>query len=394
MNRESSAGVAPAVNSSASTGAAAKTLWSVRVADSVLKRDPNSLTLQGKVPTWNYTQGFMFTALEALYQTTKDKKYWDYIVAYYEGIIDARGHIGGGYNVDEYNLDCITPGKALMAVHDATGKTKFRSALQVLRTQLRDQPRNSLGGFWHKQRYPHQMWLDSLYMGPTFLAQYGNALGEDAAVDEAILQFTLLDKHGRDPKTGLLFHGWDESRRQKWSDPATGLSPNLWGRGMGWYVMALVDTIEVVPENHPKRVQLIAILRRLLKAVHNVQDPTSAVWYQVLDQGSRVGNYLESSASCMFAFAMLKASRLGFVDASYRDVGRRAYEGILKEFIRVNDSGEVDITQGCLGAGLGPDPQSGKYRDGSFEYYINERRGNNATQAVPAFILASLEYER
>lgn len=369
--------------------------WSIRMSDTVLSRHPNAVRLNADpASTWGYTQGFAFTALDLVYRKTQDKKYWDYIVSYYEGMIDNQGKIGGYYNMGEYNLDSIAPGKALKIVFDETKKAKFQTALDTLRQQLRDQPRNSLGGFWHKKRYPNQMWLDSLYMGAAFLARYGLETEDNAGVDQAILQFTLLEEHARDPKTGLLYHAWDESRAEQWANPQTGTSPAFWGRAMGWYAMALVDTLEVLPESHPKRPDLLAILTRLLTAISAVVDPQSGVWYQVMDQGSRQGNYLESSASSMFAYVLLKASRLGYVDKTYRDLGRRAFEGVVKTFIRVEGSGDLTLTNGCLVAGLGPDPQvPGRYRDGSFDYYVNEKKGDNPTQGIPAFILAALEYE-
>lgn len=369
--------------------------WSLQMSDTVLRRHPNAVRLNADpAPTWSYSQGFTFTALYLVHRKTQDKKYWDYIVSYYEGMIDNQGKIGGYYSMGDYNLDLIAPGKALKIVLDETKKEKFQTALNTLRQQLRDQPRNSAGGFWHKKRYPNQMWLDSLYMGPAFLARYALETGDSAGVDQAILQFTLMEEHARDPKTGLLYHAWDESRAERWADPETGTSPSFWGRGMGWYAMALVDTLEVLPESHPKRPALLAILTRLLTAISAVIDPQSGVWYQVLDQGSRQGNYLESSASSMFAYTLLKASRLGYVDKTYQDLGRRAFQGVVKTFIRVDGSGNVTLTNGCLVAGLGPDPQvPGRYRDGSFEYYANEKRGDNPTQGIPAFILAALEYE-
>lgn len=382
------------VNLSDVHAASTAELWSVRMANSVLRRYPNATRLNSTgSPSWNYTQGFTLYALDAVYQKTSNRNYWDYISAYYDGLIDGFGKIGGGYSMDEYNLDLIMPGRALRIVLAESAKEKFQKALQSLRSQLRNQPRNGLGGFWHKKRYPNQMWLDSVYMGPLFLLEHGQDTGDESAVDEAILQFTLLQEHARDPKTGLYFHGWDESRKEKWSHPETGTSASFWGRGMGWYAMALVDGLEILPDTHPKRPILLSLLTQVLTAVRHVTDPQSQVWYQVLDQGARDGNYLESSASCMFCYTFLKSARLGYVDVTYREQGLQAFEGILKQFIRVESSGDVTITNGCLGAGLGPDPLTGKYRDGSFTYYVTERKGDNATQAVPAFILASIEYE-
>jgi unsaturated rhamnogalacturonyl hydrolase len=212
-------------------------------------------------------------------------------------------------------------------------------------------------------------------------------------VDDAITQFVLMEKHARDPKTGLLYHGWDESRQQKWADPRTGLSPNFWGRAMGWYAMALVDVLDSVPADHPRRGELLAILGRLADAILRVQDEKSGVFFQVLDQGSREGNYLEASASTMFSYALLKGARLGYLQAKNAEAGRRAYAGILSEFIEADAAGQVQIHRVCQVAGLGGDPGSGNYRDGSYAYYVGEKIRSNDAKAVGPFILASLEME-
>jgi unsaturated rhamnogalacturonyl hydrolase len=198
-----------------------------------------------------------------------------------------------------------------------------------------------------------------------------------------------MEKHARDEKTGLLFHGWDESKQQKWADPQTGRSPALWGRAMGWYAMGLVETLDYVPIDHPRRRELIAILQRLAEAIVKVQDAKSGVWWQVVDQPNRDGNYLEASVSTMFAFSLLKASRLGYIDAKYADAGRRAYRGILKEFVD-GDS----IRHVCQVAGLGGDPEKERYRDGTFDYYVNEKKRDDDPKATGPFIFASLEMER
>ena len=213
--------------------------------------------------------------------------------------------------------------------------------------------------------------------------------GQPAAFDDVINQFVLMEKHARDEKTGLLVHGYDDSREQKWADPQTGRSRTFWSRAMGWYAMGLIETLDYLPLDHPRRGELIAILQRLAGAVVKVQDP-SGVWWQVLDQPGRQGNYLESSASSMFSFVLLKASRLGYIDKKYSENGRRAYAGILKEFIEGDD-----ITRAVAGVGLGGDPNAeGRYRDGSYQYYVTEKTRTNDPKAVGAFIFASLEMER
>jgi unsaturated rhamnogalacturonyl hydrolase len=204
-----------------------------------------------------------------------------------------------------------------------------------------------------------------------------------------------MEKHARDERSGLLFHGWDESRKQKWAHPETGRSPAFWGRAMGWYAMGLVETLEFLPPEHPGRKDLIAILDRLAAALLRVQDPKSGVWFQVVDQGGRPGNYLEASVSSMLSFALLRGARMGYLDRKYGEAGRRAYEGILKEFVEVDAAGEVHIHRVCQVAGLGGDPERGeRYRDGTFEYYVTEKIRSNDPKAVGPFIFASLEMER
>jgi unsaturated rhamnogalacturonyl hydrolase len=238
------------------------------------------------------------------------------------------------------------------------------------------------------------MWLDGLYMGATFLAQYARVFNEPAAFDDVVTQFVLMEQNSRDAKTGLLHHGWDESRAQPWADKVTGRSPAIWGRAMGWYAMALVDTLDFVPADHPRRSELVAILGRLAEAVVKVQDPKTGVWYQVLDQAGREGNYLEASVSTMFSYALLKGSRLGYIDAKYGEAGRRAYDGVLETFIEADAAGNVQIHRVCQVAGLGSDPDRGINRDGTFQYYVTEKVRSNDPKAVGPFIFASLEMER
>jgi len=373
--------------------AAAAPPWSVRMADSVMKRTPDPLLLDATdKPRWEYTQGLVLKAVFEVGRRTGEERYWNYAKAYYDGMIDAQGQIRA-YSREEYNIDRINPGKPLFLLYEKTGHPKYRKAIETLRQQLREHPRTSEGGFWHKKRYPSQMWLDGLYMGAPFLAQYAQVFDEPAAFDDVVKQFVLMEKHARDEKTGLLYHGWDESRQQKWADPETGRSRSFWGRAMGWYAMGLVEALDFLPANHAGRRELIAILERLAAAVTRVQDPKSGVWYQVLDQGGREGNYLEASVSSMLSFALLKGARLGHLDGKYGEAGRRAYEGILDEFIEVDKDGLVSIHRVCQVAGLGGDPERERYRDGTYEYYVKESIRSDDPKAVGPFILASLEME-
>ncbi len=362
------------------------------MADSVMARHADPLTIDAVRPKWEYTQGLVLKAIFAVGEKTGDSRYFDYGRRYYDEMIGTDGAIRT-YQLSEYNIDRINPGKALFSLYEKTKDEKYQKALLLLRRQMKEHPRTKEGGFWHKQRYPFQMWLDGLYMGSPFLAQYAKVYNEPALLDDVVNQFVWMEKHARDPKTGLLYHGYDESRQQKWADPVTGRSKEFWGRAMGWYAMGLVDTLDFVPVSHPRRGELVAILGRLAVAVEKVQDKKSGVFWQVLDKGGREGNYLESSASAMFSYALMKGARQGVLEPRFGALGRKIHEGVIKEFITTDAAGVMSIHRGCEVAGLGGDPGSGNFRDGTFEYYVKERIRSNDPKAVGPFILASLEYE-
>ncbi|MEN3325602.1 MAG: unsaturated rhamnogalacturonyl hydrolase [Acidobacteriota bacterium] len=233
------------------------------------------------------------------------------------------------------------------------------------------------------------MWLDGLFMGEPFYADYASTFKEDAAFDDIAKQFILMERHSRDDKSGLLYHGWDESKQQRWANPTTGRSPNFWGRAMGWYAMALVETLDYFPQKHPQRAELIAILNRLARATAKYQDARSGLWWQVLDKGQAKGNYLESSAACMFVYALAKGVRNGYLPASYMKTANDGYRGIQKEFVKYDASGHFNLAGTVSVAGLGGNP----YRDGSYEYYISEKVVTNDPKGIGAFLLAATEME-
>jgi unsaturated rhamnogalacturonyl hydrolase len=363
--------------------------WSGRMIDSEMKRCPESWMLDfSKEPKWKYAIGVELKAIWQAGLREKNDAYLKYVQGYYDKLIDDDGRIGT-YDPASYNIDNICPGKALLDVYGRTPQEKYKKALTALREQMKTHPRVSEGGFWHKKIYPHQMWLDGIYMGTPFLAQYGVVFDEPALFDEAANQIILMNKYARDAKTGLLYHGWDESKTQKWADPETGRSPNFWGRSMGWYLMAIVDTLDYLPKDHQQYKDVVGILNQAVDAVSRCQDPKTGVWYQVLDKPKDEGNYIESSCSCMFTYAIFKAVRHGYVPGKYHAVANKGYQGILKQFIEVAPDGQVHLNKGCAVAGLGGNP----YRDGSYQYYIGEKIRSDDPKAVGPFILASLEYE-
>ncbi len=267
----------------------------------------------------------------------------------------------------------------------------FRPSLagtDLLRSQLRTHPRTNEGGFWHKKIYPYQMWLDGLYMGEPFYAEYSATFSEDNWNDIAN-QFVWMEQHTRDPKTGLLYHGWDESKQQLWADKTTGRSPHVCGRAMGWYAMALVDTLEQFPKDHPRRAELVAILNRTAVAIEKYQDEKSGVWWDIVDLGNREKNYLESSGSAMFVYSIARGVREGYLPERFMKVATRGWTGTKREFIRTNAKGEMDWEGTVSVSGLGGNP----YRDGSFNYYMSEKLRTNDAKGLGPAIKAALEME-
>jgi len=362
----------------------------VKMAESEMKQFPEPWTVDfNPKPVWNYTQGLIAQSMLLVGSESKNEAFFNYAKSYADKMIDASGSISG-YKVEDYNLDCMNAGKFLFGLYDKTKDERYRKTIVLLRNQLKTQPRTSEGGFWHKQRYPNQMWLDGLYMAAPFYAQYAKIFNEPALFDDVVNQFIVVHKHSFDPKKGLNYHGWDESKVQKWANPETGCSPNFWGRAEGWYAMALVDVLDFIPNDHAGRPRLIEILNQVAAGIQKWQDPTTGLWYQVLDQGTREGNYLEASCSSMFTCALLKAVRKGYISKEYKAIAEKGYRGIAKYLIKENSDGTISLTKCCAVAGLGGEP----YRSGTYDYYIHEQVRDNDPKGVGPFIMASLEYNQ
>ena len=359
------------------------------MADSEIERRGNSLMMGGSDPKakWRYTTGLFLSSLLDLWQGTGESKYFDYVKQTIDSFIEEEGTIKT-YKRDDFNLDKINSGKVLLRLYQITNHEKYKKAADILYRQLLMQPRTSEGGFWHKKRYPWQMWLDGIYMSGPFYAHYGMMFGKADAFDDVIKQIKLIDIHTRDAKTGLRYHGWDESNKQDWADPVTGCSPHFWGRALGWFSMALVDVLDYIPETHQNHSQILYILNDLLKTIKKYQDD-SGLWYQIIDLNERSGNYLETSCSAMFVYATAKALNEGYIDQSFQQVALKGYHGIISKKIVADDKG-ISLTGICSVAGLGGDP----YRDGSFQYYISEPIVANDLKGVGPFIMAGLQMEK
>jgi unsaturated rhamnogalacturonyl hydrolase len=368
-----------------------ESLWSVRVADSFLSRHPGSVTYDSGSPSkkWNYEQGLMLVALNQLYLISGDKKYFDFVQNNLDLYIDENGTIKT-YDIEDYNLDNIGPGRAILEVYKNTNELKYKYAADTLKKQLLNQPRTIEGGFWHKKIYPSQMWLDGLFMAEPFYAKYAVMFNEPDAFNDISNQFIFIAAHTRDPKTGLFYHGWDESKQQKWATPVTGCSPNFWSRSMGWYLMGLIDVLDYIPKDHPKRKELLAIFKNLSNALLKFRDTKTNLWYQVTDQENRTGNYLETSASCMFAYCFAKGANKGFLKKNFLGIAKQIFDGVIKNKIDFDSAGIVSLHGTCKSAGLGGKP----YRDGSFEYYISEPQRTNDMKGIGPFLLAAIELEK
>jgi unsaturated rhamnogalacturonyl hydrolase len=365
--------------------------WSRQMADSFIARNKDSILVGKSTATrWDYEQGLMLKAIERVWYRTGEGKYFEYIVKDLNQYVKEDGSIRT-YKAEDFNIDNIPTGRALLTVYQQTqpDKEKYKKAADLLWKQLEEQPKTKEGGYWHKKRYPNQMWLDGLFMGEPFAAEYSLLFNHPEHFDEIVKQFELIEKYAVDEKTGLIYHGYDESKEQKWADKNTGRSPHFWGRAMGWYAMALVDVLDYFPKEHPKRTELKKYLQRLAPVLAKYQDKNSGLWYQIIDQGNRKGNYFEASASCMFVYALAKGSRLGYIPDIYAAMAKKGYDGILKTFVEKESDGLISLNKTVSVGGLGGTP----YRDGSYEYYLSEPVRKNDLKGVGPFIMASVEME-
>lgn len=356
--------------------------WARRMAVSLL-----SLYSQDKW-RWQYEHGLFVGAATCIDAHTGETGFLNFAQNWVDHFITPDGEIRT-YRVDDFNLDQINPGKLLFPLYRRTGDERYARAIRLLRSQLQSQPRTLSGGYWHKKIYPFQMWLDGIYMAAPFCAEYALVFNEPDLLDDVTYQCILIEQHTHDPRTGLLYHAWDESKQQRWADKETGCSPHFWGRAIGWYAMALVDVLEILPQAHLDRPTLVSILGRLANAVLQMQDPVTGLWHQMINLSGVAGNYLETSASAMFAYAFAKAVRKGYLAPEFHLAAQRAYRGLLENMIKVDARGSLTLEGTCSVAGLGGDP----YRDGSYEYYISEPIAANDFKGVGPFILAALEME-
>ena len=342
----------------------------------------------GKAPDWNYIDGCMMTALLSLEKIDGDKRYFEFVERFIDSFVSEDGAIRG-YNADRHSLDDINEGRVLFELYERTGKEKYKKAADFLWRQLLIQPRTREGSFWHKQIYPNQVWLDGVYMAQPFSALYQKHFGENDYSD-VVRQVKTVQKRMRDEKTGLYYHGYDESKTAFWCDPETGLSQNFWLRALGWFSVAMADLMEILPDGEGKSA-IASVFVSLMEDISRFADPDTGMYYQVVDQGKREGNYLESSGSSMVAYAMLKGARLGVLPDKYSALGRKTFDGLVNTCLRFID-GRASLDHICLVAGLGP--ENDRRRDGTFAYYISEPVVQDDAKGAAPFLMCYTEIKR
>ena len=277
----------------------------------------------------------------------------------------------------------------LFNLYDVTKDKRYLKVLQQIRTQLESQPRTASGGFWHKQIYPNQMWVDGLYMAEPFYTEYTVKYENGKALDDVAKQFELVQNHLVDKKTGLVYHAWDESKEIAWANPETRTSPTIWGRGIGWYMMALVETLDYYPKTNKNYKILVSYLNQMAKRVDKNKS-ASGLWYQVADKPEMTGNYLESSSSGMIIYALAKGADKGYLTSGYKKMAQKSFDAYVKEFVKKDDKGQVIISNVSSNVGLGGKP----FRDGTNQYYINSKTKDNSSPALAAFLLSAIELNK
>jgi unsaturated rhamnogalacturonyl hydrolase len=361
----------------------------LRVADQVIVRWPNGQLSPKTAPTvWGFELGIVLAGMNAVWSATREPKYLDYVQHAVDHYVQSDGTIAS-YDPQAYSLNNILIGRQLLTLYRMTHQEKYKRAAEQLRQQIATQPRTASGGVWHSKATPNLMLLDDQFMLAPFYAEYAAAFHEPQDLDDIVKQFTLLEQHTRDATTGLMYHGWDESRTAPWANVTTGTSPNLWARGIGWYLMALVDTLPYVPEHDPRHAVLLAMLNRAAAAVKSAQNPESSLWYQILNKPAEKPNYIESSSVLMFTYAFAKGARLGYLPKPYGIAAARAWKAARFRFIQTAASGEVKITGTVTHISLGASPAD----NGSDDYYLHAPVVDDDPKGVGAFLLAGSEME-
>jgi len=345
----------------------------------------------GKKPGWNYIDGCMMTSLYTIYKQTGDKKYLDFIDKFVDYYVFEDGTIRG-YDLETYNVDNLNEGRVLFDLYRETGKEKYKKAIDLLHQQIIGQPRTGLGNFWHKKIYPNQVWLDGLYMAQVFYTRYETEFNRGVNYADIVSQFKNVYENMYDKQKKLYYHGWDYSKKAFWADKETGLSKSFWLRSIGWYTVGLVDAIGYFDATVPNlKAELITIFRKTIAGLEAYIDPKTHMFWQVVDEIGREGNYPETSGSAMIAYAMMKGARLGYVEKRFAKIGEEVFNGICEQYLTETD-GKLNLGGICLMAGLGPEDKP--HRNGTYEYYVSEPVVENDAKGTGPFVMAYTEIKR
>ena len=346
---------------------------------------------QGKKPSWNYIDGCMMTSLLELFKFTKEEKYLNFVKNYIDFYVSEDGTILG-YEKEKYSTDDVSESRVLFDLYDLTKEEKYSKAIELTYEQIKTHPRTKEGNFWHKKIYPNQVWLDGLYMMQPFYTKYETLRNKMQHYDDIVMQFKNVYEIMRDPKTGLYYHGYDSSKSMFWADKETGLSKNFWLRSIGWFTVGLIDVYEAMNEQMYDEYHTIKeLFKKTIDSILKFQDPESKMFYQVPNFPGKEKNYLETSGSCMIAYALLKGVRLKALPERYQKIGLDIFNGICKKYLTVKDD-DLNLGGICLVAGLGP--EKNLRRDGTYEYYMSEPVVENDAKGVGPFIMAYTEVKR
>ncbi|MER6912031.1 glycoside hydrolase family 88 protein [Streptomyces sp. NPDC000594] len=358
----------PNLDSLTTDGGPGTTDWSTAVVESTMAR-----FTPASIGGWSYPVGLYLYGQYLVHRRTGDPRLLAYIKSYVDRFVDSAGNIGQSFG----HLDSMQTGRLLTVLHRETGHARYQRAARTIRDRLNTYPRTTEGGFWHSTSASrhHQLWADGVYMVTPFLVEYGKQFGDAGyAADEATRQLAVYGTRLQ-TANGLLRHAWDESRRQPWADPRTGLAPEHWCRAIGWYSMAVVDVLDAVPGGHPRRERLLTLLRDLAAGIERYQDPATGRWFQVVDQGGRSDNWTETSCSSMFTFALFRAARQGYVDARYETVARRGYQGVLAK-LSLGADGRTRLADISIGTNVG-----------DYAYYVQRERRTDDLHGLGAFLI-------
>ena len=352
----------------------------IALANSILTRFPDPDTIPYR--RWCYVQGYVLCGFEKLWTYTHDPRYFAYVKRFVDQHVTAEGDLR---DFTGESLDDIMAGTTIVALVEHTGEAKYRRAADRIREAFQDYPRNSDGGFWHSRTLPHEMWIDGVFMGLMFLTRYGAVVGDrDYCFSETARQILTLANRCRKGDSGLFLHAYDESKRVAWADPATGLSPEVWSEGLGWYALILVETLKLMPPYQPEQPEIMRIFRELVEGLRRVQDARTGLWYQVVDKGDRADNWHDTSGRAMFVYAIQQGIDLGYLSAdTYSDVVKQGYAGISSKAV-INKEGLFDIYDACDGVCV----------QRSYEDYIHYPKVINAKEAVGGFLLAAATVEK